>query len=636
MFDMIWKDPKKHREFAHPEIPPKPFNDVKVEAASLLIWAEHCVECAQPLCFRECPLYIARADGNCRRMTFGMVPDYSVHGLYSYGIDCEFKKWAKLMASFNGRMYRVRTLRRIDIIDRALTDISRSLSSLLRFLPKHRRPTRIYNRLRGILLGRLPALSAIEPNAFVLECYSFLSEEIDWILQCDHNGSPVARHRFALKPGWNREIVAASDLVPPESTNLDLYFSCSRESSYRLLLTWADLVTLSDIPDAIETDLHNTDATREKPDSVGVADGRTEASAKVTIAEGRSAEPAQPAKTVKCVAWDLDNTLWRGVLIEDGLAKLTVNEEAVRIIKELDARGVIHTVLSKNDREPALQAIEHFGLKDYFVHFAISWGPKSSGLRDTALRLNLGLDAFAVVDDSAFERAEISETLPMVRVFADTSLPSLLTLPEFDLPITEASRTRRLSYLAETRREIERERLAGDNIAFLRSCQLIMRIKKPTAEGEIERCLELIQRSNQLNLSTRRYNSEAFRTLLNSPDHECYAIRCSDRFGDYGIVGFCAVRKGIVPTIVELVISCRIAKKRCEHALLRWIAIRAKEDNAKRIEASLIKTSRNGPLASVFQETPFAVIDEDENIVNYRLELDSVWEDDGIVRIETA
>lgn len=633
MFDMLWKDPSRWRVSPRPPVASKPFGELVVEAASLLIWSEHCVECAQPLCFLQCPLYEARPDGNCRRFSFGFIPDPSVKGLYYYGVDCEFRKWAKMMAAYNGRMFSVSALRLIDALDRMLTSVSRWASRAVPLIPRHRRPTRIYNRLRSAILSRLPAVRVRQPDAFVLECYSFVPEEIDWILQLDAKGLPIARHRFSIRPGWNREIVDAEALLPPDRTSVDLSLSSARESPFRLMLTWADFVVLSRSGVSSLVLTQNKETVSQSSES-----DQQEITAATGTGAQTSASPAsiasKPAKLVKCVAWDLDNTLWQGVLIEDGVPSLRINEQAIRTIKALDERGIIQTILSKNDREPAVQVIESFGLKEYFVHCAIGWGPKSAGLQETAKRLNIGLDTFAVIDDSPFERAEISETLPMVRVYSEQMISRLLSLPEFDLPITEASRARRLSYLAESKREAVKEEFAGDNIAFLRSCNLTMRIAKPTAESEIARCLELIQRSNQLNLSSRRYDENGFRELLASSEYECFRIRCSDRFGDYGIVGFIAVKKEPVPTIRELVISCRIAKKRCEHALLRWIALRAKAGHAQSLEAVLVRTERNGPLASVFQETPFTVVREEATTICYRIALDRVWEDEGIVSIE--
>jgi FkbH-like protein len=358
----------------------------------------------------------------------------------------------------------------------------------------------------------------------------------------------------------------------------------------------------------------------------------------VSFAEQTPAMPAasetnNPAAKVKCVAWDLDNTVWKGILVEDGAENLVLNDEVRRTIEKLDERGVIHTVLSKNTYEQAWPVLERFGLADYFVYPAINWNPKSENLREVAARINIGLDTFALVDDSAFERAQILQSLPMVRAYSDTQIGEIASLPEFDLPVTEASRMRRLSYLAEMKRERLQVAHQGDDLAFLRSCGLTMQIFTPRTDAEKQRCLELIQRSNQLNLSTRRYTAEEFDALLASPEYSSFGFRCRDNFGDYGIVGFVSTKHGATPEIADLVISCRIAKKHFEHAFFHWLGKCEKQRGRAGIAARLIRTVRNGPLADVFRDLPFAVVREEGNVIEYRMDLTQDLVDEQIVSV---
>ena len=134
------------------------------------------------------------------------------------------------------------------------------------------------------------------------------------------------------------------------------------------------------------------------------------ASTAVPAPPERSAETAvpKPAAKVKCVVWDLDNTLWRGTLIEDGFENLTLNADAVAAIKELDQRGILHSVASKNNPDEALDALNRFGLSEYFLAPQIGWGPKSAGVTEIARRLNINKNTFVFIDDQAFERAEVS------------------------------------------------------------------------------------------------------------------------------------------------------------------------------------------------------------------------------------
>src|SRR3990167_1597589 len=208
------------------------------------------------------------------------------------------------------------------------------------------------------------------------------------------------------------------------------------------------------------------------------------------------------------------------------------------------------------------QKYSQIGLQDYFL-FAIHWGPKSESLKEIARRLNINLDTFVLIDDSPFERAEVQSALPQVRVYSVEQIPKLLSYSEFDVPITEMSKTRRASYLAEIKRDRVKESFSGDYESFLRSCQMQLRIFILEEEKHILRCLELIQRSNQLNLSARRYTEEQFRQLLSDKRVLNIALGCKDKFGDYGIVGFASVaEKDGIPVLQDLVLSCRVAQKR--------------------------------------------------------------------------
>jgi FkbH-like protein len=138
----------------------------------------------------------------------------------------------------------------------------------------------------------------------------------------------------------------------------------------------------------------------------------------------------------------------------------------------------------------------------------------------------------------------------------------------------------------------------------------------------VERCLELVQRSNQLNLSKRAYTREQFEELLATPGILGLALAAEDRFGDYGIIGFVAVdEREETPAVRDLVLSCRIAQKHVEHAFFRWLAERETARGAAGLRAELVHTSRNGPLQRVFEELPFSVSHRDGERTLFELDL---------------
>jgi FkbH-like protein len=345
----------------------------------------------------------------------------------------------------------------------------------------------------------------------------------------------------------------------------------------------------------------------------------------VRYAAGRRAGVAgpRPADKVKCVAWDLDNTVWRGILAETAEpSSLEARREALELMRALDERGVIQTVVSKNTHDEAWEVLTRLGIQDYFVYPAINWGAKSENLKAVAERINIDLNTFALIDDSAFERGEVKTALPQVRVYADTEMTGLLRLPELDLPITEASRIRRLSYLAEMRRETIQASFQGTYDDFIASCEMKLRIFEPVAEGELLRCWELVQRSNQLNLSSRRYALPEFKALVADPAVFGLAFECGDRFGEYGIVGFASVADtGPSATLVDFVLSCRVAQKKVEYTFFKWLAQELRGLGKGELLANLVVTKKNKPLRQVFSELPFQVLEQTEATLRLRLDL---------------
>lgn len=298
-----------------------------------------------------------------------------------------------------------------------------------------------------------------------------------------------------------------------------------------------------------------------------------------------------PDRFMKCVAWDLDGTLWQGILSEDGAEGLTLNDKAVALLKELDGRGIVNSIVSRNDSEPALAALRKFGLEEYFVFPQINWGPKSEGIRNLAREMNIAVDAIAFIDDREEMRNEVRANLPEVRVFAADEIPALGQRPEFNPPVSAESAGRRLRYREEmARRGAMRTEFAGDAAAFLKASGLQFELL-PVEGDAVVRCRELVQRTNQLNLTGRRYDEAAFAALLSAAD--CKAVHVWDRYGDYGIVGFAAMRG---THLVEFCFSCRVAEKGIERRVLEKLA------NGRTLTADSVETARNGKIREIVRE----------------------------------
>lgn len=577
----------------------------------LLHWEEHCLECAPPVCYRTCPLFKARSDQKCARFVYGIVRNPNVKGLFDFGADLRFRRWGKIEASITGRSVSVSTHRMIDSLNRAVTGIVNVVSDGLQRLNPKRRLNGALTLYRDKLVARL-GRPRENFDTFIIECLSTEAYSFRLIVEIRNPTATSLRESVEVAPGQNFfQIPIRSDTWQVPGSLLTLYPEENKEP--RLVFSWLDFVVLA--PEA-------------------------QISAEPQAGEPQAAEPARevrPADKVKCVAWDLDNTLWRGTLIEEGASHLALRPEAVSLIKQLDERGIIQTVISKNNHDDAMKVIETHGLQDYFLYPAINWGRKSANLKAVANQLNINVDTFALIDDSAFERNEVSTVLPMVRVYNEDVLSELLTLPEFQVPVTSASRLRRQSYLADVRRTRIQESFGDDYAAFLRSCEIKLRLFVPRSDEEVLRCVELIQRSNQLNLSGKRYTIDEFRGLLASATSLCIAMECSDKFGNYGIIGFSRVdESGADPVVTDFVMSCRVAQKFVERTFYAWLGAHEKKAGRTKLLARFVRTKRNQLLIEVFQELPFKTVSElpDGSLVS--MDLLTPFEPEKVMDVEAG
>jgi FkbH-like protein len=581
MFDLMWSDDTSWRSKGEDAlIPPAP-PDPGISAVALLLWEEHCVECAIPHCYTTCRLYVPRRDQKCARFEFGIVPNPNVRGLFDYGADISFRRWGKLEAKWHG-MPRVETVERARMLargDRSLLRPVNAVGSLLQPVNPRRRVNGAYALARERWLARrFVGDSAKGADAFFAKFFVPGDRELSLQLEL-HQERPVYRTTLRAVPGWNECLIPLADFGADLTQLGRLLLSLGNDEAARIIFTWLDVVALEE------------ESAPKRPMSP-------------TGAEHGS---ARPSEKVKCVVWDLDNTLWKGVIGDDGAAGVVPDARVLALIRALDERGIVQSVASKNTYDIAWPKIVELGLQDYFLYPAIHWGAKSGSLRAIADELNINIDTFAFIDDSPFERAEVESALPQVRVFDAVELDTLLTRPEFDVLVTEASRTRRQSYLIEASRKRVASSWKDDINGFLRSCNLVMRIGAPEPEQRT-RCLELLQRTNQLNLSSRRYSEAEFSALLDDSTTECFAIHCRDRFGDYGLVGFAVADiSEDRPRLVDFVLSCRVAQKRVEETFLCWYGQRAQRRGALGVTARFVPTERNAPLREAMSAIDFDV-----------------------------
>jgi FkbH-like protein len=297
-----------------------------------------------------------------------------------------------------------------------------------------------------------------------------------------------------------------------------------------------------------------------------------------------------PEPTLKCVVWDLDNTIWSGTLLEGDLVELC---EGVReALETLDRRGILLSIASKNDRAVALAKLQEFGIDHYFLAPQIHWNPKSQSIRQVAESLNLATNVFAFVDDQEFERGEVQHELPEVMVFHPSQLTDMLNEPRMNPRfLTSEASSRRHLYQGDLKRKEAQEEFQGNNQSFLAELDMVFEISE-AEESDLQRAEELTERTNQLNTTGYTFSYDELDEMRRSPDHLLLVARLTDRFGPYGTIGLAVVEKRSHWTIKLLLMSCRVVSRGVGNIMLGYLMQEARKAGCS-IRAEFVPNGRN-------------------------------------------
>jgi FkbH-like protein len=340
----------------------------------------------------------------------------------------------------------------------------------------------------------------------------------------------------------------------------------------------------------------------------------------------------------KALVVDLDNTLWGGVLGEEGLHGIQIGQEypgaaflqLQRALLDLYRRGVILAVCSKNNLPDAMEVFEKRAemlLKpEHFAALRVNWQDKAQNLREIAAELNIGIDALAFLDDNPVERRRVTTELPEVTVIDLPSDPmeyaaALRSCPVFERLYLSAEDQERGRYYAEQRQRAELEQGAGSLEDFYRSLEMEAEFASVTP-ATLARVAQLTQKTNQFNTTTRRYTEQQIADLAQDPDWQVISLRMSDRFGDNGLVGVAILHhRGEVSEIDTLLMSCRVIGRTVENAMLAMLAQEARECGSQRLQGWFLPTKKNVPARDFFAINGFKPLREQEDGVLWELDL---------------
>jgi FkbH-like protein len=322
-------------------------------------------------------------------------------------------------------------------------------------------------------------------------------------------------------------------------------------------------------------------------------------------------------RVAKALVVDLDNTLWGGVIGEDGLTGIRLGAEYPgaafqhfqRVMLDLHRRGILLAICSKNNHDDAMEALQkHPGMivrPEHFAAMRINWQDKAENLREIAAELNIGADALAFVDDNPVERELVRQRVPEVSV---VDLPAdplqyagiLRDCPLFERLTLSAEDRQRGEMYASQQKRLALETSAGSREDFLRSLAQEAEIA-PVSAATLARVAQLTQKTNQFNLTTRRYSEEEVSRMASRPDWTVQSISIRDRYGDNGLVGVAITADADrVCQVDTFLLSCRVIARSVETAFLSAIAEQAYARGCRALRGVYYPTRKNGPCKDFF------------------------------------
>lgn len=577
----------------HPRLPGQireQYGPQRILSFATVSWGEHCTECAFPTCYTTCSFYQARPDGRCRRFEHGIFRAEQPTTWLPYAAYLQFRNWSMLWAQGNATQLPKLLGWAIDRFGAAVWAVANPIDEVIRRWRGQRKLSLVLQSLRRRfvkLVGRTYGLFP-KPDAFLLELYNPESEPMKVRLWMRANrGTHSSRFEWGadVPSGFfSREIpmtqiTASIDCSRP----FDMGLTVENESGKRLYVCSANFVRIR------------------------------KAGAGLSMLPGERAP-----KKIKCLVWDLDHTLWDGILVESDASKpYPPLRDGVRsVLQELDKRGILLSIASKNSFEDAKRTLEHHGLWELFVRPQISWNRKSDALKEIAKNLNIGIDTLAIIDDQSFERDEVQNALQTVRTYDAGEVLELLGKPEFSGDRDSSGPSRRIHYQTDMKRNEDFSLSSSDYDSFLASCNIRATAKRPSADM-LPRIQDIVERTNQLNTSTSRYNDAQLEALLQSPRHDCFLIECADRYGSYGYVGFLVVEKsGDKATLTDCMFSCRIQGKRIDEAIVRRLINTYAAAGFKDFHARYKRSERNAPAAAMLCQAGFEAPSREDQLLS--------------------
>jgi FkbH-like protein len=307
---------------------------------------------------------------------------------------------------------------------------------------------------------------------------------------------------------------------------------------------------------------------------------------------------------VKCVVWDLDNTIWDGILLED--ESVTLKPRIAEVLETLDRRGILHSIASRNDHDLALAKLREFGIADYFLYPEIRWDAKSVSLGSIQKNLNIGYDTLLFLDDQPFDRDEVASVHGEVWCLDSHRYFEILEHPRLNPKyVTGDSALRRRMYLDDIARRKEEEVFVGPKESFLRQLNMVFEISE-AQEADLTRAEELTYRTNQLNATGEKYTVESLDAMRSNGRYKILVCELQDKYGSYGKIGLALVERSVEAWKLKLLLfSCRVLSAGVGGILLTYLR-NAARDHRVGLLADFRDTGHNRMMRVTYMVSGFA------------------------------
>ena len=298
-------------------------------------------------------------------------------------------------------------------------------------------------------------------------------------------------------------------------------------------------------------------------------------------------------KPLKVVVWDLDNTIWEGTLLERDAC--IVFPQVAALLQDLDDRGVLNSIASRNDAASAVAHLARQGIGHYFLAPQIGWGAKSVSIQRIAEKLNISVDAMLFIDDSRFELAEAAFALPTLNTLDAADMSDLMRRYSLqDMVATPEARRRRQMYIDDFARSEAEQDFKGPSDAFMASLELVLSVRL-ASPADLVRAEELTLRTNQLNSTGISYSKVELNEILDTPPNVLLVAELKDRFGDYGVVALMLLdteSEGSRWLLKLILVSCRVMSRGVGTILLNHLHERARSAG-RQLEVAFRSSGKN-------------------------------------------